>query len=257
MSGNVEELKECKRAADLLATAVQTNIEISQFNENQSRSAAAALNAWEKRRMEREREQRDWDNRRDQIRSEKLNEDREAGCGGCGTNQNCDQAHGSGWNWNRTSRCGVWDAQCKFICRRSDELATREANDQTRNELGDRKGNFNEAKPENMRGDFYHKDLMPTNTVINCCANIANVTGDVSNFAQKCQQEVDQKLSTATNSNTKTLSPDTITRPISSLKPKKNPSIDTSVYYIGGGGVLSFSMLSLCFCILLLMIMAS
>jgi hypothetical protein len=194
MSNSVQELEACKKASDALATAVQTNIEITNFNENQSRAAAAAIAVWDNRRVERENAQRDWDNRRNQIKSEKLDEWREGGCGGCGTSGKCD---GGGWHEDHVARCGWLNALCNRKCKRDDGQAEKEANDQTRNERGDRPSNFNEAKPVDGQGDFYHKNLMPTNTVINCCANIANISGDVSNFAQKCSQQVNQQLAIA------------------------------------------------------------
>jgi hypothetical protein len=171
---------------------VQTNIEITAFNEAQSLEAAAALSVWENRRTQREQSQRDWDNRRNKIKSEKLNEDMYMGCGGCGTNRGCD----SGWKWHRNNN-GCNGLGCEQVCRRDDNTAQREADDQTRNERGDRPGDFNEAKPEDKKGDFYHKDTMPINSAINCCANIANINGDVSNFAQRCSQQITQQIALA------------------------------------------------------------
>jgi len=260
MSNNVEELKSCQRAADSLNVAVTTNVEISKFNTEQSQRAAAALSTWENRKREREQSQRDWDNRRDQIKSDKEKEDREAGCGGCGTNQNCDQAHGSGWNWNRTDRCGLWNAQCKFICRRSGDLAFREANDQIRNERGDRPGDFNESKPVDKQGDFYHKELIQLENIgINCCSNSINTAdqSNVLNVIQKCQQEINQKITSSLETDQKINSSSSTSLPQQSEEKKSLTSTwwsnqKTDVFT---AGFILYMFICSCICIMFLVLL--
>ena len=172
MSQLKETLEECKKGIELLRARVKTNGALVEDRNTRYKAwearRDAANNKWNEENTNRQNAQRDWDNRKNEIRNHLLAEDKWMGCGGCGTNRGCD----GGYQFNRNEMCG---GLCQSVCRRNWDTAERDADNWIRGERGHRPGNYNEPKFSEGAPDPAQLDTTPI--TVGCCANQTNVIG--------------------------------------------------------------------------------
>lgn len=147
---------------------VSENARIQQEYNNQLQDARNKRNQAQQAQFE-------WDARKTQLRADKLNEDRWMGRGGCGTNRGCD----GGWHWVRNQN----DILCEQVCRRNDDTADNEAQQQIIWERG--------YRPDNGPSDPGQPSLYQqiNRATVRCCNNIINIINgqlENSDIVQSC-----------------------------------------------------------------------
>lgn len=236
---SLENLQSCKAAVDTYNATLETNKVIAEYNSGQSAAAGAAKTAWDQRRINKENEIKSWNDNKNNVKRDLMNEENRMGLGACGSNKGCE----GGWHWYKNDNR---DWLCEQVCQRNEDTAEREASSR----VGNPPGAFNEGEPRDKEGSYAHKTQIENNSNIQCCANIMNVA-DATSVTQSCSQAINSILE-----NPSTIEPTGLndaTGSTGSIIERYFPSLkDYDKKYIYGAFLCAFLLLCLCSCSLVI-----
>jgi hypothetical protein len=186
-NGNTQLANAC--ACEKAANDLSNSFTIYQANVNTYNTNAANYNtAWEKYQSDLST----WNTNRQNQKNTLLNENRDSGCGACGTEQGCP----SGWVDNGRFGCGLWNTLCNHHCKRSDNQAEIDLgpwlsqNPKPSPPPGGTNGTVTPCSDCNP----------PSGNNVLCCSQLfSNITGNTnfSDIQQQCNQIIKQQITDA------------------------------------------------------------
>ena len=258
---SLENLQSCAVAAQAALSIIEQNNIITEYNNTQKLKLGAAIDAWQQRKVEfTNGPLADWTNSRGKysIHKDRLvnqafthpDVDWTIDCSTCFNACNYYQANRDWNNGNCKTEArkrgqpysddyfynGTWrhqshggDGACGKKKASYDCSRTQTSIDAAIEAYKNDKPQFNEPMPSEDNEKYVLKNTIPNNLVIQCCANINNTIGDVTNQLQTCKQSIDASISQKNQSgfingsDSSNPSTDTIPNTTSS-----NPSTDTT-----------------------------
>lgn len=189
----------CNAGLDQIKAMIKSNQAlVEDFNKRhtawQSKRDTANSN-WNNNNTTRQNSQRDWDTKRDNIYNDKGNDRKVTGGAGCQSHADwCTNDFGTGWTddgdenhaWENGNCCCRHHRRCK----KTDQQRKDEANQQTKDEMGERPGDYNEPHFSETEPQPPSQNL--TNINMTCCANVQNIIG-----SSVSQSNLDQQNSCA------------------------------------------------------------
>lgn len=180
INSNIDKLDGCKTKADALSVAIETNIKIINYNQNQDQKAASAIQVWQERGRFRVEEQENW--------TEVLKTNYDIS----GTDIRptikkgdtsypwwCQNDFGEDWKDYGVRNQGIKGEEQRN-CVRTVTAREKIATNTTINKLGQQKPDFNETSPEKGKGEFSYEPISEIDPNIDCCPDLKDMTADSS-----------------------------------------------------------------------------
>lgn len=188
--------RKCAKTVEKNNKLGECNSLITTYNNQQSCLLTKAQDNWQTEKTKRENSQRDWDNRRNDIFNGNQ-ETKATNNGGCiAYDWWCRNDFGD--NWEDDGQIDHWGCEKKRRCRKTNDYRWRQADEQIKNERGNRPGDYNISRPTQDAFPFYQQVI---GADVQCCTNYFDCGNNCTalNNKQSCLQAINSTIEEAAN----------------------------------------------------------